>query len=726
MKELKNDEINNVIIKNIVRAVTSIMIVILIYSLFTSGQGTSLANGTESGIITNSGYPIESSPEPIRPINPIVKFSFDGNHANEIIIDNVDGENIRFEYTLDNGTNWKSISGLSCLLSEEELASINIHDGIKIKVIDTLNNQTYFDNINITKSNVPSGLYNNDFENTLYGTNNNMEWLMSDGNWTSFTTQPDLTGDKTIFVRTKAHGTSLPSESLMFQFTSDNYNSKHKYVPISHLGITEVSSQEGNNLASNVIDGNINTVWETSSSDAKKEITIGLTEPIYLSSMQYVPCRNEENGRIKNAIVYVSMDNITWTEAGRINNWSDDSSIKTYILNSSTPARYIRFKVVDSHGDGLTSTVAMLNFFEDTSKKVAPTARVKYDITNPTNGTVTASLYGASTEIWVTNVGGQRHTFIENGSFTFTFVDILGMEGSATATVDWIDKTAPLATVSYSTTSNTTGTVIATLENESEPIEIINNGGKNTYVFKRNGSFEFEYKDKAGNINKTLATVSWIKPKKVNPRPNTKPSSSNNNDKNNNENNNNDSPINNSDGSDNDENNEKPNDGNNNDIIDINEPTESDDIVNNISIELLNGTLEENLSLKIENLKLSKTLSAKVGNESLYFKAYYVDNEEKKANVEGPFKITIKLDVSKEFRGVYSVDDKDKITSLDYKKVDDTTLEVEVDELGQYVISYQKDESKKEKKSLVSDYILALICGILLAGMAIIIFKKTR
>ena len=72
---------------------------------------------------------------------------------------------------------------------------------------------------------------------------------------------------------------------------------------------------------------------------------------------------------------------------------------------------------------------------------------------------------------------------------------------------------APTAIISYSTTSPTTGSVIATLTWFSENgTTILNNGGSNTYTFTWNGSFTFMYKDADGNIGSTIAYVNRITP----------------------------------------------------------------------------------------------------------------------------------------------------------------------------------------------------------------------
>ncbi|MEI6673235.1 MAG: hypothetical protein WCL02_08215 [bacterium] len=52
----------------------------------------------------------------------------------------------------------------------------------------------------------------------------------------------------------------------------------------------------------------------------------------------------------------------------------------------------------------------------------------------------------------MTGINATLKLFTGNGGFTFTFSDLAGNTGSTTATITWIDKTAPTATVTYSTT----------------------------------------------------------------------------------------------------------------------------------------------------------------------------------------------------------------------------------------------------------------------------------
>ncbi|WP_412920575.1 OmpL47-type beta-barrel domain-containing protein [Mesobacillus foraminis] len=74
----------------------------------------------------------------------------------------------------------------------------------------------------------------------------------------------------------------------------------------------------------------------------------------------------------------------------------------------------------------------------------APAAAISYSDVNPTNKDVIATVI-PSEPVTVTNNNGQgQYTFSQNGSFTFE--DAAGNAGSVVATVNNIDKTAPVTT----------------------------------------------------------------------------------------------------------------------------------------------------------------------------------------------------------------------------------------------------------------------------------------
>ena len=98
------------------------------------------------------------------------------------------------------------------------------------------------------------------------------------------------------------------------------------------------------------------------------------------------------------------------------------------------------------------------------------------------------------------------------GSYTIIYkkVDSSGNSGSLTRTVNVVDTTPPVASIIYSSTGLTNGSVVATLTGASEPITITNNSGAATRTFNTNGSFTFIFTDISWNTGSSIATVNNI------------------------------------------------------------------------------------------------------------------------------------------------------------------------------------------------------------------------
>lgn len=172
-----------------------------------------------------------------------------------------------------------------------------------------------------------------------------------------------------------------------------------------------------------------------------------------------------------------------------------------------------RFKLIDSENveSYLDAKVSIID-------KTIPQGIITYSTTRPTNGNVTANIEFDKANVTVTNNDGNNtYTFTENGSFTFEFIDAAGNVGTAVATVDCIDRTAPTAQISYSTTDPTNQDVVANIVDSDKPITITNNDGNSTYTFTQNGEFTFEFVDEAGNTGTATATVSCIDKEEIVP-----------------------------------------------------------------------------------------------------------------------------------------------------------------------------------------------------------------
>ncbi len=72
-----------------------------------------------------------------------------------------------------------------------------------------------------------------------------------------------------------------------------------------------------------------------------------------------------------------------------------------------------------------------------------------------------------------------------------------------------LDTVAPTGSISYSITTPTNTSVVATLST-SETVTITNNGASNMFTFDDNGTFTFTFSDLAGNLGSAIATVTNI------------------------------------------------------------------------------------------------------------------------------------------------------------------------------------------------------------------------
>ena len=450
----------------------------------------------------------------------IATFSFDGENAGEIILSSrFDGVGVTWDYSLDGKNTWTQSQEHNLKLSTEELEQIKEENDISVHIVGTDYDDKNIYTIDITKASKPTNLYNNDYENKVIGVTDEMEWKINENDkWILFSNQlPDLKGNKSINVRRGNTGTILASESVTLNFFEDDSDEKHKYISIDRLSVENFSTEHNNHdqAAVNTIDGNKNTIWHTvwNGSDTEKYITIKLDKPTYISRVEYVPRSDANNGRVTNAQILVSIDGQKWTEVIDSTNWALNAASKSENFTESTLAQYVKIVGKTTHGSYMSA--AMINLFEDMTKKQTPIADVEYSTESITNQDVLVKVINPSIEITITNNDGKdTYLFDKNGEFTFEFVDIYGNIGSVIAKVDWIDKTSPVANIEYSTTEETEETVTAKLVSD-ENIIIDNNSGSDTYTFTKNGTFEFIYRDSAGNIGKTTANVSWIKEKQV-------------------------------------------------------------------------------------------------------------------------------------------------------------------------------------------------------------------
>lgn len=136
-----------------------------------------------------------------------------------------------------------------------------------------------------------------------------------------------------------------------------------------------------------------------------------------------------------------------------------------------------------------------------------------------TNQNVTVTIVGADNRCEITYPEGYSHTYTENGSFDFIVIDAAGNIKTETITVSNIDKTMPVATVTYSVsgheydiTKPTKENITATIDfgSDGSPVTVKNNNGSKSYMFADNGSFTFIFADSTGNESSQTVTIDKI------------------------------------------------------------------------------------------------------------------------------------------------------------------------------------------------------------------------
>jgi len=106
---------------------------------------------------------------------------------------------------------------------------------------------------------------------------------------------------------------------------------------------------------------------------------------------------------------------------------------------------------------------------------------------------------------------GNTFNVKKNGFYSFNLTSLIdpNLKDTLYVVVDNVDDTPPQGSIQYLTTAKTNGNVTVKLES-SEPVRVVNNGGRFTYTFAENGTFTFEFMDEAGNIGTATAVVDYI------------------------------------------------------------------------------------------------------------------------------------------------------------------------------------------------------------------------
>ena len=192
------------------------------------------------------------------------------------------------------------------------------------------------------------------------------------------------------------------------------------------------------------------------------------------------------------------------------------SSNKKQLTKKFTANGAEQVTVLDTFGNSATITVMVANI-----DKTAPTANIVLSTSSITNQNVTATIT-ANEEIqqvsgWTLSSNNKVLTkvFSSNGSENVTLVDLAGNSATVMVVVANIDKVAPTATVSYSTTSQTRQNVTATIA-ANEQIQEVSGWTRSsdnkslTKSFSANTTTQVTIVDLAGNSSTVPISIANI------------------------------------------------------------------------------------------------------------------------------------------------------------------------------------------------------------------------
>ena len=212
---------------------------------------------------------------------------------------------------------------------------------------------------------------------------------------------------------------------------------------------------------------------------------------------------------------------ITANEAVQdVSGWTKSSNgkvlTKTYATNTNE-----NVTIKDIAGNTTTVSISISNI-----DKTGLNASVSYNTTDPTNGnvivTITANKAVQDVSGWTKSSNGTilTKTYTTNKSEEITIKDQAENTTTVTVSVTNIDKTAPTATVSYSSTTETNGSVIVTITAD-EVLKDVNGWIKSsdgtilTKTYTANTNEDVIVEDLAGNttgvnisINNILVVIS--------------------------------------------------------------------------------------------------------------------------------------------------------------------------------------------------------------------------
>ncbi|CAH1192935.1 hypothetical protein PAECIP111891_00463 [Paenibacillus allorhizoplanae] len=215
---------------------------------------------------------------------------------------------------------------------------------------------------------------------------------------------------------------------------------KPQLIPQLQMNATATSEElvSQNNGASNVLDGNSNTIWHTKwdlSGPLPQSLTLKLNGTYAVNSIRYLPRQSEANGIITNYSVYVSKDGTSFTKV-LDGTWANDNTEKKAEF-PVTSAAYV--KLVANVGVGGYASAAELNV-SYMLPQLIPQSQMSATASNEElvseNNAASMVLDGSASTIWHTkwNLSGplpQSLTLKLNGTYAVNSIRYLPRQSQA-------------------------------------------------------------------------------------------------------------------------------------------------------------------------------------------------------------------------------------------------------------------------------------------------------
>ena len=207
----------------------------------------------------------------------------------------------------------------------------------------------------------------------------------------------------------------------------------------------------------------------------------------------------------------------TFEEITTVTNWQNNEELKTVTFDEPIEVQYVKiFGKVVSYANSAKLHVGarMFNFYEDVSQEEPDplpeepaVATINYSTTEETEGPVIATLTFDKENITITSDGGATHTFENNGTFEFKYIDTDGEEKTIVAEVTWIVKNVDIGETGFNVVLKSSKTELYPGDEFEVDVDIQNlNVDKGLIAFS--GQLEYDV-DKLEKISVHSNKGSW-------------------------------------------------------------------------------------------------------------------------------------------------------------------------------------------------------------------------